>query len=48
MKLAARIGLLDHWQSSGRSPDFCGEPNLPYDCKEAALAAQADNTRRAS
>lgn len=37
MRIAKRIGLVDYWQSSGRWPDFCSEPGLPYDCaKEAA------------
>lgn len=30
---AKRIGLLQYWQSSGKWPDFCFEPDLPYDCK---------------
>jgi TolB-like protein len=37
IRLAARIGLVDYWRSSGHWPDFCAEPGLPYDCKlEAA------------
>ena len=37
MRVAKRIGLVDYWESSGRWPDFCSEPGLPYDCaKEAA------------
>jgi TolB-like protein len=40
MRLAARIGLVDYWRSSGHWPDFCAEPGLPYDCKaEAARLA---------
>jgi TolB-like protein len=29
MKLAARIGLVDYWQSTGHWPDFCADPKLP-------------------
>ena len=36
MRVAQRLGLLEYWQSSGRWPDFCREPKLPYDCKEVA------------
>jgi TolB-like protein len=40
MKLAARIGLVDYWTTSGHWPDFCSMPGLPYDCrKEAARLA---------
>ena len=38
--VAKRIGLLDFWQQRGKWPDFCREPDLPYDCKaEAAKLA---------
>jgi tetratricopeptide (TPR) repeat protein len=33
MPLAARIGLVRYWTETGRWPDFCFEPDLPYDCK---------------
>jgi DNA-binding winged helix-turn-helix (wHTH) protein/tetratricopeptide (TPR) repeat protein len=33
---AARIGLLRYWQESGRWPDFCVDPQLPYDCRAEA------------
>jgi hypothetical protein len=36
MPLAARLGLVDYWRSSGPWPDFCSEPGLPYDCKVEA------------
>ncbi len=36
IRVAQRLGLLDYWQKSGRWPDFCSEPKLPYDCKEVA------------
>jgi tetratricopeptide (TPR) repeat protein len=31
-----RFGLLDYWRRSGRWPDFCADPDLPYDCKKEA------------
>jgi class 3 adenylate cyclase/TolB-like protein len=43
MALAAKLGLVDYWRSTGKWPDFCSEPGLPYDCKaEAAKAAGHD------
>lgn len=36
MAVAKRIGLLDYWKSSGKWPDFCEDPTLPYDCKAEA------------
>lgn len=36
MPLAARAGLINLWRKSGKWPDFCSEPDLPYDCKEEA------------
>ena len=36
MPFAARLGLVDYWRSSGKWPDFCAEPGLPYDCKAEA------------
>ena len=35
-QVAQRAGLLDYWQKSGKWPDFCTEPELPYDCKAEA------------
>jgi DNA-binding winged helix-turn-helix (wHTH) protein/tetratricopeptide (TPR) repeat protein len=41
MRFAARVGLLDYWRTSGNWPDFCFDPDLPYDCKrEAAVIAK--------
>jgi DNA-binding winged helix-turn-helix (wHTH) protein/tetratricopeptide (TPR) repeat protein/TolB-like protein len=38
--LAAKLGLVDYWRASGKWPDFCADPGLPYDCKtEAARLA---------
>jgi hypothetical protein len=36
MGVAKRIGLVDFWRASGRWPDFCEAPGLPYDCKTEA------------
>ena len=36
MRVAKRIGLLDYWEASGKWPDLCYEPDLPYDCKAEA------------
>jgi len=41
MPYAAGIGLVDYWLKTDHWPDFCSREKLPYDCKEAALAAQA-------
>jgi TolB-like protein/tetratricopeptide (TPR) repeat protein len=42
MPLMARLGLVDYWRATGKWPDFCSQPGLPYDCKaEAAKAAGA-------
>lgn len=34
--VSQRLGLLAHWRQSGKWPDFCFEPDLPYDCKTEA------------
>jgi tetratricopeptide (TPR) repeat protein len=36
MHVAAHLGLLDYWRRSGDWPDFCSDPDLPYDCKKEA------------
>jgi len=33
---AAHVGLLSYWKKSGKWPDFCFDPKLPYDCKKEA------------
>lgn len=38
LPLAKRVGLVDYWRKSGRWPDFCAEPGLPYDCRKVAAA----------
>lgn len=41
MRLAQRLGLLDYWEKSGNWPDFCAEPDMPYDCKKEAAKLHA-------
>jgi hypothetical protein len=36
--MANRLGLVDYWLKSDLWPDFCTEPDLPYDCRKAARA----------
>jgi len=38
MLLARQRGLVQIWQATGRWPDFCASPTLPYDCRKAAQA----------
>jgi hypothetical protein len=33
MQVAKKSGLADYWVKSGKWPDFCSEPDLPYDCR---------------
>jgi len=39
MPLAARIGLLDYWRSTGKWPDFCVGAHPEVDCRAAAAKA---------
>jgi tetratricopeptide (TPR) repeat protein len=41
MILAKRAGLVDFWRKTGKWPDFCFEPDLPYDCKAEAAKLSA-------
>lgn len=41
MRLAQRVGLLDYWEKSENWPDFCAEPDMPYDCKKEAAKLKA-------
>jgi len=34
--LAARLGLISYWRKRGAWPDFCSEPDLPFDCATEA------------
>ena len=40
LHLAARSGMVAIWQDTGKWPDFCFEPDLPYEC--AVEAAKLD------
>lgn len=40
MPFAQRRGLVDYWLDTNQWPDFCADDKLPYDCREAALAAR--------
>lgn len=42
MAAAAHLGFLRYWKLSGHWPDFCFEPNLPYDCKKEAAKLDAN------
>jgi tetratricopeptide (TPR) repeat protein len=33
MAIAHRFGLSDFWRETGKWPDFCARPDLPYDCR---------------
>jgi hypothetical protein len=33
MLIARQLRLTDYWRQSGKWPDFCFAPDLPYDCK---------------
>jgi DNA-binding winged helix-turn-helix (wHTH) protein/tetratricopeptide (TPR) repeat protein len=37
MPLTESIGLLAYWRETDRWPDFCSEPDLPYDCRGYGL-----------
>jgi tetratricopeptide (TPR) repeat protein len=41
IRFAQRLGLLDYWEKSGNWPDFCAEPDMPYDCKKEAAKLHA-------
>jgi TolB-like protein len=33
LELMQRIGLLAYWRETGKWPDYCDDPALPYDCR---------------
>ena len=41
MQLAVRFKQVDYWRSSGKWPDFCAEPGLPYNCQTEANKLEA-------
>lgn len=36
IRLTHDLGLLAYWRKSGVWPDFCSDPQLPYDCRKEA------------
>lgn len=40
MRIVDRFGLTDFWRATGKWPDFCARPELPYDCKAEAEKLQ--------
>jgi tetratricopeptide (TPR) repeat protein len=36
MQVAQHLGLLNYWRKSGKWPDICMDPDLPYNCKVEA------------
>lgn len=36
MLVMKKTGHLDYWRKSGKWPDFCRDPDLPYNCKAEA------------
>ena len=41
MPLARKLGFVAYWRATGRWPDFCSEPGLPYDCRREAVKTAA-------
>jgi TolB-like protein len=41
ISLAARLKLVDYWRSSDQWPDFCTDPDLPYNCRTEANKLKA-------
>jgi hypothetical protein len=42
MELFAASGQLDYWLQTGHWPDYCADPELPYDCEAAGRAIRSD------
>ncbi len=43
--LARKLGLVAYWRATGKWPDFCNEPGLPYDCRGEATKVVAQLRR---
>lgn len=41
MTLIKEFGLIQYWRETGVWPDFCAEPDLPYDCEAEAARVLA-------
>ena len=46
--LAAKLGLLAYWETSNIWPDFCSEPQLPYDCQAEAAKLTPEQRKLAT
>jgi tetratricopeptide (TPR) repeat protein len=42
MEVMARVGLVRFWMDRGNWPDFCRDPDLPYDCPAEGRRALAE------
>jgi tetratricopeptide (TPR) repeat protein len=42
--LTAKLGLLAFWRESGQWPDFCADPQLPYDCLAEAAKLRTERS----
>ena len=45
MALAVKYGFAAYWRATGQWPDFCNQPDLPYDCKAQVEKLAASNPR---
>ena len=36
MQVGKAMGMLDYWRANDVWPEFCADPDLPYDCKKVA------------
>lgn len=43
--LAAKLGLVQYWEKTNVWPDFCSEPDLPYDCRAEAAKLTPEQRR---
>jgi len=41
MQIENRAGMIGFWRKTGKWPDFCFDPDLPYDCKKEAAKLAA-------
>jgi TolB-like protein/DNA-binding winged helix-turn-helix (wHTH) protein len=48
MQWLDRTGHVDYWLGTGNWPDYCSDPNLPYDCEEAASRFKQATTAQTS
>jgi hypothetical protein len=36
LQIGKAMGMLDYWRANDVWPEFCADPDLPYDCKQEA------------